>query len=201
MTSFWLGNEPSEHAPKTSRRPGTPQKPPGRPGQPTTKERGRSNREKNPSHEYFPRLASAHRDRGRDHQRQHRSYRLRGSPGNQRRGHSRRRMDTRWVLQYPPDPGLGAVSEKGRRVVNRRPFRLYEINGKKDVGMASEKFYVKTTHPVNGSPGWIGPIIGHQQAQNKRNAWVGCGWGAVVHEATPEVRAEVRAWQLTRRKG
>jgi hypothetical protein len=67
-------------------------------------------------------------------------------------------------------------------------------------------FYVKRSRParLDDSPvglidgrknGWTGPIRSASQAQREAGAWRDGGWDATVVETTPDIRAEVRAWQ------
>jgi len=55
-------------------------------------------------------------------------------------------------------------------------------------------FYVKRTSE-NGREGWVGPIRSGIQAGREVKAWQEAGWHAVAVESSPEVKAEVRAWQ------
>lgn len=58
---------------------------------------------------------------------------------------------------------------------------------------ARPSFYVRR---VRGDRiGWTGPIRSHRQVKRERAAWIEAGWEATIHESTPAVRAEVRAWQ------
>lgn len=57
-------------------------------------------------------------------------------------------------------------------------------------------FYVKRTRESDGRVGWVGPIRSYNQALRERRAWVETGdFDAIIHDSTPEIRAEVRAWQ------
>jgi hypothetical protein len=42
--------------------------------------------------------------------------------------------------------------------------------------------------------GWT-RVRGSNQANREVRAWQSAGWTAALHPATPEIRAEVRAWQ------
>jgi hypothetical protein len=55
-------------------------------------------------------------------------------------------------------------------------------------------FYVRRTR-ADGEVGWTGPIRSERQAERERDAWRDCGREAEVVPSTPEVRAEVRAWE------
>lgn len=67
-------------------------------------------------------------------------------------------------------------------------------------------FYVRRsgthTDPFTGqaSPraGWTGPISSETQAGKEAEAWRSIGWTATVEPSTPEIRAEVRAWEKAR---
>jgi hypothetical protein len=56
-------------------------------------------------------------------------------------------------------------------------------------------FYVKRTRIADGHVGWTGPIRSFNQARREFAAWRNCGWDAVIHDSTPELRREVRDWQ------
>jgi hypothetical protein len=65
-------------------------------------------------------------------------------------------------------------------------------------------YYVKRTRITSGRIGWTGPIRSARQAERERAAWTNeppyadgspPNFTAEVVESTPEVRAEVRAWQ------
>ena len=43
--------------------------------------------------------------------------------------------------------------------------------------------------------GWTGPIRSANQAEREAKAWRAYGTTAEVLQSTPEVRAEVRAWE------
>jgi len=69
-------------------------------------------------------------------------------------------------------------------------------------------FYVRRTRIADGRVGWTGPIRSARQAERERAAWVGdppyerdypALFTAEIVPSTPEVRAEVRAWQKERR--
>lgn len=45
--------------------------------------------------------------------------------------------------------------------------------------------------------GWTGPIRSERQADREAQAWVTAGWHAERVASTPEIRAQVRAWQRT----
>lgn len=47
--------------------------------------------------------------------------------------------------------------------------------------------------------GWTGPIRSATQAAKEARAWFDAGWDATVELSTPEIRAEVRAWEKTRK--
>jgi hypothetical protein len=50
-----------------------------------------------------------------------------------------------------------------------------------------------------GALAWTGPIRGRRHAERERDAWRQTGeWAAEVVAATPEIRAQVRAWQRGR---
>lgn len=55
-------------------------------------------------------------------------------------------------------------------------------------------FYVKREHD-DGRTGWVGPIRSFSQALRESRAWNDAGWSTRVDDSTPEIRAEVRAWQ------
>jgi hypothetical protein len=42
---------------------------------------------------------------------------------------------------------------------------------------------------------WTGPIRSRARADREVTAWTETGWAANRHESTPEVRAQVRAWE------
>lgn len=65
--------------------------------------------------------------------------------------------------------------------------------------MAAEVFFIKRTNPDDSSVGWVGPIKGHQKAQIERDSWAGCGWGAEIHEMTPDLYGVVLAWKRAKR--
>jgi hypothetical protein len=65
-------------------------------------------------------------------------------------------------------------------------------------------YYVKRTRIADGRIGWTGPIRSARQAEKERAAWMHeppyertypASFTAEIIESTPEVRAEVRAWQ------
>lgn len=68
---------------------------------------------------------------------------------------------------------------------------------------ASGGFYVKRSrgprpgYGPNDPPrsGWTGPIKSEEQANKERQAWEESGWTAEVVPRTPEVDAEVKAWE------
>lgn len=47
---------------------------------------------------------------------------------------------------------------------------------------------------------WTGPIRSRAQADREVTAWAGTGWAARRCESTPEVRAQVRAWEEENRQ-
>jgi hypothetical protein len=50
-----------------------------------------------------------------------------------------------------------------------------------------------------GSVAWTGPIRGLRRAERERDAWQQTGeWAAEVVPGSPQVRAQVRAWQRGR---
>jgi hypothetical protein len=52
-----------------------------------------------------------------------------------------------------------------------------------------------------GAAAWTGPIRGRRQAERERDAWRQTGqWLAEVVPASPQIRAQVRAWQRERRQ-
>lgn len=58
-------------------------------------------------------------------------------------------------------------------------------------------FYVKRNRCDR--VGWVGPIRSEKQAGKEAAAWIGEGWGAVVLPSSPEVRAQIRAWQQAKK--
>jgi hypothetical protein len=52
----------------------------------------------------------------------------------------------------------------------------------------------------NGRVGWTGPIRSTRQAQREQAAWQQAGWTAEVLPSTPEIRAQVRAWERSKRQ-
>ncbi len=54
-------------------------------------------------------------------------------------------------------------------------------------------YYVKRSR--DGHDGWVGPIRSYRQARREFAAWRQSGWDAIIHDSTPEIRAEVRVWQ------
>lgn len=48
--------------------------------------------------------------------------------------------------------------------------------------------------------GWTGPIRGPRQAKREVDAWRAADHSAELFKLTPEVRAEVRAWERSRRE-
>jgi hypothetical protein len=60
-----------------------------------------------------------------------------------------------------------------------------------------ESFYVRRLTPL-GRLGWTGPIRSRRQAEREAQAWRDAGWFADVLPNTPDVRAQVRAWQRLR---
>lgn len=54
-------------------------------------------------------------------------------------------------------------------------------------------FYIKRTR--DDRTGWTGPIRSFRQARREYSAWEDAGWDAKIEDNTPQVRAEVRAWQ------
>ncbi|HEY3947364.1 MAG TPA: hypothetical protein VGL78_19215 [Solirubrobacteraceae bacterium] len=55
-------------------------------------------------------------------------------------------------------------------------------------------FYVRRRDIETGRLGWTGPIRSERQAEREVAAWESCGWTAEKLPSTPEVRADVRAW-------
>ena len=50
-----------------------------------------------------------------------------------------------------------------------------------------------------GALAWTGPIRGRRHAERERDAWQATGeWAAQVVAATPQIRAQVCAWQRQR---
>jgi hypothetical protein len=63
-------------------------------------------------------------------------------------------------------------------------------------------YYVRRVAPADSDAarrghhvGWVGPIRSRLQAGREHDAWIEAGWIASVHDSTPEIRAEVRAWE------
>lgn len=56
------------------------------------------------------------------------------------------------------------------------------------------RYFVRRTHPETGRVGFTGPLPA-SRVDREAQAWKDAGWAAEVAEATPEVRAEVRAWE------
>lgn len=56
-------------------------------------------------------------------------------------------------------------------------------------------FYIRRTRIADGHIGWTGPIRSYRQARREFTAWNDAGWDAVIEDGTPEIRADVRAWQ------
>ena len=54
--------------------------------------------------------------------------------------------------------------------------------------------FVQRSHP-DGRHGWVGPIRSARQAEREAQAWRDADWSAEVLTSTPEVRAQVRAWE------
>ncbi len=51
-----------------------------------------------------------------------------------------------------------------------------------------------------GAVAWTGPIRGRHHAERERDAWQATGeWTAQVVPASPQIRAQVHAWQRQRR--
>jgi hypothetical protein len=47
-----------------------------------------------------------------------------------------------------------------------------------------------------GAVAWTGPLRGRRHAERERDAWQATGeWTAQVVPATPQIRAQVRAWE------
>ena len=46
---------------------------------------------------------------------------------------------------------------------------------------------------------WTGPIRSALQVEREAEAWRSCGWMAETLLSTPEVRAEVRAWDKAKK--
>lgn len=59
-------------------------------------------------------------------------------------------------------------------------------------------FYVKRIH--NGVTGWTGPIRSERQAGREADAWRAAGRVAEVLPTSPEVRAEVGAWDKVKKE-
>ena len=51
----------------------------------------------------------------------------------------------------------------------------------------------------DGRESWTGPLRSERQADREAQAWRDAGWYATVEPATPEIKAEVRAWEKTKR--
>jgi hypothetical protein len=60
-------------------------------------------------------------------------------------------------------------------------------------------FWVKRQDPARMKTSWTGPIRSERQAGREADAWTDAGWSAEVVPSSPEVRAEVRAWERSRR--
>jgi protein gp37 len=63
-------------------------------------------------------------------------------------------------------------------------------------------YYVKRYRHSTERTAWVGPIRSERQAEREAQAWRDArdsfdraDWTAEVHESTPEIRREVRAWQ------
>lgn len=54
-------------------------------------------------------------------------------------------------------------------------------------------FYVKRSRA--GRQGWTGPIQTHSQAGREVDAWRQAGWEAHALVSTPEIKAQVKAWE------
>ncbi len=52
----------------------------------------------------------------------------------------------------------------------------------------------------NGRVCWTGPIRSTRQAKREQAAWQQAGWAAEVLPSTPEVLAQVRAWERSKRQ-
>ena len=59
--------------------------------------------------------------------------------------------------------------------------------------MAAKSYYVQRLR--RGQIGWVGPIRSEGQAAREVAAWESQGYCAAKVESSPEIRAEVRAWQ------
>jgi hypothetical protein len=60
---------------------------------------------------------------------------------------------------------------------------------------AEAKSYYVRRESVDGRVGYVGSIRSRAQAHREAEAWRSCGQTAVVLPNTPQVRAQVRAWQ------
>lgn len=64
-------------------------------------------------------------------------------------------------------------------------------------------FYVKRerTNPDTGSwqSSWTGPIPSFRQVEREAECWRDAGWQATVVPSSPEVRAQVRAWDKAKK--
>ncbi len=58
-------------------------------------------------------------------------------------------------------------------------------------------YYVHRSHD-DGRVGWVGPIRSSDQADREVAAWEEVGWHASKTQVTPETRAQVKAWEMSR---
>jgi hypothetical protein len=84
-------------------------------------------------------------------------------------------------------PVIDALSNGGLQLHHTRLSRV----------VVPESFYVRRLTPL-GRLGWTGPIRFRRQAEREAQAWRDAGWFADVLPNTPDVRAQVRAWQRMR---
>jgi hypothetical protein len=64
-----------------------------------------------------------------------------------------------------------------------------------EINMSS--YYVRRNRDDRES--WTGPIRSARQSKREAAAWQSEGWTAVIEESTPEVRAQVRAWDKAKK--
>ena len=81
-------------------------------------------------------------------------------------------------------PAIDALSNGGLQLHHTRLARV----------VVPESFYVRRLTPL-GRLGWTGPIRSRRQAEREAQAWRDAGCLADVLPNTPDVRAQVRAWQ------
>ena len=86
-------------------------------------------------------------------------------------------------------PAIDALSNGGVQLHHTRLSRA----------VVPESFYVRRLTPL-GRVGWTGPIRSRRRAEREAQAWRDAGWFADVLPNTPDVRAQVRAWQRLREK-